>query len=71
MVEIEQYDDDNLGAREPHPTILELRNRMVAYENEKILRVPVRFHYDNMRRISQEYQDYYFAPLPNTPFSLG
>lgn len=24
-----------------------------------------------MRRISQENYDYYFEPLPNTPFSLG
>lgn len=24
-----------------------------------------------MRRLSQERYDYYFAPLPNTPFSMG
>uniref|UniRef100_A0A1B0CC93 Voltage-dependent calcium channel alpha-2/delta subunit conserved region domain-containing protein n=1 Tax=Lutzomyia longipalpis TaxID=7200 RepID=A0A1B0CC93_LUTLO len=36
-----------------------------------MLKIPVRFHYDKMRRVSQEVQDYYFAPLANTPFSLG
>uniref|UniRef100_A0A336MH80 CSON014735 protein n=1 Tax=Culicoides sonorensis TaxID=179676 RepID=A0A336MH80_CULSO len=71
LVEIEQVDDDNQTARNPDPTILDLRQRMVNNEKGEMLNVPVRFHYDNMRRISQERQDYYYAPLPNTPFSLA
>lgn len=41
------------------------------HETGKITDVPVKFHYDKMRRISPENQDYFYAPLPNTPFSLG
>lgn len=36
-----------------------------------MVNLTVKFHYDKMRRISQENYDYYFEPLPNTPFSLG
>lgn len=35
------------------------------------MNVSVKFHFDKIRRISQEKYDYYYAPLPNTPFSLG
>lgn len=31
----------------------------------------MKFHFDKMRRLSQENYDYYYAPLLNTPFSLG
>lgn len=36
-----------------------------------MLNISVKFHYDNMRRVAIVDQDYYYAPLPNTPFSLG
>lgn len=36
-----------------------------------MLNVSVRFHYDKMRRVSEEKYDYYFAPLSSTPFTLG
>lgn len=36
-----------------------------------MLNVSVKFHYDKMRRIVIQNQDYYFVALPNTPFSLG
>lgn len=71
LAEIEQYDDDNCSAREPHPIILELRQKLVDSKEGQMLGVPIRFHYDIMRRVSQEKQDYYYAPLPNTPFALG
>lgn len=36
-----------------------------------MLDLAVRFHYDNFRRASIEYQDYFFAPLIYTPFTLA
>ena len=70
IVEIEQIDTD-LPPREPSEVILKIRKKLVESEKGKELKVPVRFHFDKMRRISQEVQDFYFAPLPHTPFSLG
>lgn len=44
---------------------------MVENEEGNIKDVEVKFHFDKIRRVSQEKYDYYYAPLPNTPFSLG
>lgn len=33
--------------------------------------IPVKFHYDDNRRIILEKRDYYFAPLPGTPFGIA
>ncbi|XP_055682880.1 voltage-dependent calcium channel subunit alpha-2/delta-3 [Lutzomyia longipalpis] len=70
FTEVEQFDDDKEG-REPGEDLLALRENLVNTRPGKMLKIPVRFHYDKMRRVSQEVQDYYFAPLANTPFSLG
>lgn len=50
---------------------LQLRDLALNHTVQKKLNVPVRFHYDKMRRVSVELYDYYFAPLPSTPFTLG
>lgn len=51
--------------------ICQLRRLALNHTIEMKLGVPVRFHYDKMRRVSEESYDYYFAPLPSTPFTLG
>lgn len=38
---------------------------------DSLLNVSVRFHYDKMRRVSEEKYDYYFAHLNTTSFTLG
>lgn len=63
--------DDGRGLRQLGPEILQLRKEMIGDTEGSILGVPVLLHYDKMRRVSREKQDYYFAPLPKTPFSLG
>uniref|UniRef100_A0A1B0CZ82 Uncharacterized protein n=1 Tax=Phlebotomus papatasi TaxID=29031 RepID=A0A1B0CZ82_PHLPP len=70
LTEVEQFDDGREG-RDPGDDLLKLRESLVNTEKHQMLKIPVRFHYDKMRRVSQEFQDYYFAPLANTPFSLG
>lgn len=51
--------------------IYQLRRNLVNNVEGNITNVPVKFHFDRIRRLSQEHYDYYFAPLPNTPFSMG
>ncbi|XP_038110145.1 voltage-dependent calcium channel subunit alpha-2/delta-3 isoform X2 [Culex quinquefasciatus] len=71
LSDIADIADDSLTGREMNKVMEDLREQLVFSKVGKMLKVPVRFHYDKMRRVSLEYQDYYFAPLENTPFSLG
>lgn len=48
-----------------------LRMGLVNHRFDSMPNVTVRFHYDKMRRVSLENFNYYYAPLPRTPFSLG
>nr|XP_029712886.1 LOW QUALITY PROTEIN: voltage-dependent calcium channel subunit alpha-2/delta-3-like [Aedes albopictus] len=69
--DIMEASDETLTGREVNPQMEALRENLVFSKSGKMLKVPVRFHYDKMRRVSLEYQDYYYEPLENTPFSLG
>lgn len=69
IMEIEQIDEE-LPPRKPSEKLLELRRHLVEYRKGQMT-VPVRFHYDKMRRVAQSSQTFYFAPIPHTPFSLG
>lgn len=76
FTEVEQIDesmnDSNDSYRpEVGPMLSELRTLSLRHTTEKMLNVSVRFHYDKMRRVSEEKYDYYFAPLMATPFTLG
>lgn len=68
---IEMMNETHPSRPEIGPILAELRRLALNHTVEKKLGVPVRFHYDKMRRVSEELYDYYFAPLPSTPFTLG
>lgn len=70
LTEVEQF-DENDGVRAPGKSLLDLREGLISHTVGKMLNVTVRFHYDKMRRIALENYNYYYAPLPSTPFSLG
>ncbi|KAH8323327.1 hypothetical protein KR067_005091 [Drosophila pandora] len=70
FTEVEHLFEDQ-SPREPGDSILMIRNAMVRHESQEFKDISVKFHYDKMRRVSEEKQDYFFAPLPNTPFTLG
>lgn len=70
FTEVEHLFEDKIP-REPGESILRIRSAMVHYESKEFKDISVKFHYDKMRRVSEEKQDYFFAPLPNTPFTLG
>ncbi|KAH8273978.1 hypothetical protein KR044_006824 [Drosophila immigrans] len=70
FTEVEHLFEDQ-SPREPGDSILNIRRAMVHHEANEFKDISVKFHYDRMRRVSEEKQDYFFAPLPNTPFTLG
>lgn len=57
--------------RYPGPEVLELRAALVDHERGSMKDVPVKLHYDNNRRVTLERRDYFYAPLPGTPFGLA
>ncbi|XP_017304002.1 voltage-dependent calcium channel subunit alpha-2/delta-3-like, partial [Diaphorina citri] len=44
---------------------------MIQNKEGKMPNLPIKFHYDDMRRVGSEKRHYYYAHLENTPFSMG
>ncbi|XP_019696117.1 voltage-dependent calcium channel subunit alpha-2/delta-3 isoform X3 [Harpegnathos saltator] len=63
--------DDGRGPRNPGPEILELRSALVDHKRGSMRNIPVKLHYDDNRRVTLERRDYFYAPLPGTPFGLA
>ncbi|CAK9808523.1 Voltage-dependent calcium channel subunit alpha-2/delta-3 [Anthophora plagiata] len=63
--------DDGRGPRNPGPEVLELRAALVDHNRGSMKGVPVKLHYDDNRRVTLERRDYFYAPLPGTPFGLA
>ncbi|XP_044586306.1 voltage-dependent calcium channel subunit alpha-2/delta-3 isoform X1 [Cotesia glomerata] len=63
--------DDGRKPRDPGTEILNLRQALVDHQYGSMKDVPVKFHYDDNRRVMLEKRDYYFAPLPGTPFGIA
>ncbi|EFN86530.1 Voltage-dependent calcium channel subunit alpha-2/delta-4 [Harpegnathos saltator] len=55
----------------PGPEILELRSALVDHKRGSMRNIPVKLHYDDNRRVTLERRDYFYAPLPGTPFGLA
>lgn len=63
--------DDGREPRNPGPEVLELRAALVDHKRGSMKGVPVKLHYDDNRRVTLERRDYFYAPLPGTPFGLA
>ncbi|XP_076283345.1 ca[2+] channel Muscle-specific alpha2/delta subunit isoform X1 [Lasioglossum baleicum] len=63
--------NDGREPRNPGPEVLELRAALVDHKNGSMKGVPVKLHYDDNRRVTLERRDYFYAPLPGTPFGLA
>ncbi|XP_011260159.1 voltage-dependent calcium channel subunit alpha-2/delta-3 isoform X2 [Camponotus floridanus] len=70
LTEVEVLDDGR-GPRNPGPEILELRSALVDHKNGSMKGIPVKLHYDDNRRVTLEKRNYFYAPLPGTPFGLA
>lgn len=66
--------DINLPPRDLGPEdgpLRQLRSSLVHGLRGNLTDIPLKLHYNNMRRISRQKFDYYFAPLEETAFSIG
>ncbi|XP_017890141.1 voltage-dependent calcium channel subunit alpha-2/delta-3 isoform X2 [Ceratina calcarata] len=63
--------DDGRGPRNPGPELLDLRAALVDHKRGSLKGVPVKLHYDDNRRVNLERRDYFYEPLPGTPFGLA
>ncbi|KYN22132.1 Voltage-dependent calcium channel subunit alpha-2/delta-4 [Trachymyrmex cornetzi] len=70
LTEVEIFDDER-EPRNPGPELLELRSALVDHKRGNMMGIPVKLHYDDNRRVNLEKRDYFYAPLPGTPFSLA
>ncbi|XP_044257646.1 voltage-dependent calcium channel subunit alpha-2/delta-3-like [Tribolium madens] len=70
LVEVEEFDTE-LEPRNFHSDLIILRNTIVNGSQGSIHGIPVKYHYDNMRRVTRDKYDYYYVPLNQTPFSLA
>lgn len=75
LTEVEQIEDgEKLGPRElgsiTRP-IRQLRLALVNGVDGVMENIKLKFHFDDMRRVSLEMYDYYYAPIMNTPFSIA
>lgn len=57
--------------RNPGQEILELRAALVDHKRGSMEGIPVKLHYDDNRRVTLEKRNYFYAPLPGTPFGLA
>ncbi|XP_077294505.1 voltage-dependent calcium channel subunit alpha-2/delta-3-like [Arctopsyche grandis] len=68
MLEVELMDDDT-GPRQFHDDIIHFRNEILNQENGSVW-MQVKYHYDNMTRVSRIRRQYYWTEIPGTVFSL-
>ncbi|CAH1392783.1 unnamed protein product [Nezara viridula] len=71
LTEVELLDDQVTEPRKPHEDILKLREVMVNGTEGSTHGLKIKFHYDDMRRVGVEKRNYFYAPLNNTPFTMG
>ncbi|KAJ8953279.1 hypothetical protein NQ318_015861 [Aromia moschata] len=69
LTQVEQHNDGR-PAREIGESLEKLRQALVDGEEGSMLNVKLSYHYDNRKRISEEYFDYYYTPLEKTPFTM-
>lgn len=70
IIEIEQIDEDN-APRNISDQLRTLRKRLIDHVKGNLTDIPIKLHYDEMRRVERTKQDFHFAPIPDTPFTLG
>ncbi|XP_065086462.1 voltage-dependent calcium channel subunit alpha-2/delta-3 isoform X3 [Ochlerotatus camptorhynchus] len=68
MIEVELTDDDR-GPRDFNPALLLIRESIIN-QSTGAKWVHVKYHFDEMKRVSRTRRQYYWTPIKNTPFTL-
>lgn len=70
LSQVEQHSDE-LPARTIGETLENLRQALVDGKEGSLHNISLSYHYDDMKRISEENFDYYYTPIAETPFTIG
>ncbi|XP_018566720.1 voltage-dependent calcium channel subunit alpha-2/delta-3 isoform X2 [Anoplophora glabripennis] len=70
LTQVEQH-NDQLPARAIGETLKNLRQALVDGKEGSLHNISLSYHYDDMKRISEQYYDYYYTPIQKTPFTIG
>ncbi|XP_052873688.1 voltage-dependent calcium channel subunit alpha-2/delta-3 [Anopheles cruzii] len=68
MIEVELTDDDQ-GPREFNNMLLIMRESIIN-QSTGAKWIRVKYHFDEMKRVSRTKRQYYWTPIKNTPFTL-
>ncbi|XP_053674579.1 voltage-dependent calcium channel subunit alpha-2/delta-3 [Anopheles nili] len=68
MIEVELTDDDQ-GPREFNNMLLNMRESIIN-QSTGAKWISVKYHFDEMKRVSRTKRQYYWTPIKNTPFTL-
>ncbi|XP_041769971.1 voltage-dependent calcium channel subunit alpha-2/delta-3 isoform X3 [Anopheles merus] len=68
MIEVELTDDDQ-GPREFNNQLLNMRESIIN-QSTGAKWIRVKYHFDEMKRVSRTKRQYYWTPIKNTPFTL-
>ncbi|XP_050073473.1 voltage-dependent calcium channel subunit alpha-2/delta-3 isoform X4 [Anopheles maculipalpis] len=68
MIEVELTDDDQ-GPREFNNMLLNMRESIIN-QSTGAKWIRVKYHFDEMKRVSRTKRQYYWTPIKNTPFTL-
>ncbi|KXJ73955.1 hypothetical protein RP20_CCG014670 [Aedes albopictus] len=68
MIEVELTDDDR-GPRDFNLALLHIRESIIN-QSTGAKWVHVKYHFDEMKRVSRTRRQYYWTPIKNTPFTL-
>ncbi|XP_035913954.1 voltage-dependent calcium channel subunit alpha-2/delta-3 isoform X2 [Anopheles stephensi] len=68
MIEVELTDDDQ-GPRDFNNMLLNMRESIIN-QSTGAKWIRVKYHFDEMKRVSRTKRQYYWTPIKNTPFTL-
>ncbi|XP_055630869.1 voltage-dependent calcium channel subunit alpha-2/delta-3 isoform X5 [Toxorhynchites rutilus septentrionalis] len=68
MIEVELTDDDR-GPRDFNPVLFHIRESIIN-QSTGAKWMHVKYHFDEMKRVSRTRRQYYWTPIKNTPFTL-